>query len=143
MMIFFSTDLLLSCWNKIPEHRPSASEIAEMFSLSPRLISPYLDVPMASVNLDLEMKKNEAPAPKIASDFLSLKLLIPSEHNKHEEQSYSPMTGISLRLKESGSYSEGRRESKRKESETGCSYVDSGYMEFSSQRSDQKTVRHK
>ena len=114
-----------------------------MFSLSPRLISPYLDVPMASVNLDLEMKKDEAPAPKIASDFLSLKLLIPSENNKHKEQSYSPMTGIGLQLKKSGSYSEGKRESKRRESETACSYVDLGYIECSSPRSDQKTVRHK
>ena len=53
------------------------------------------------------------------------------------------MTGIGLQLKKSGSYSEGKRESKRRESETACSYVDSGYMECSSPRSDQKTVRHK
>ncbi|XP_054721355.1 atrial natriuretic peptide receptor 2-like [Uloborus diversus] len=42
-------DLLLQCWERIPESRPQAAEIVEILGTNPELISPSLDVPMASV----------------------------------------------------------------------------------------------
>ncbi len=44
--------LLRSCWHKTPTKRPTASEIVELLSNNPRLISPCIDVPLASVQVE-------------------------------------------------------------------------------------------
>lgn len=44
--------LLRSCWQKTPTKRPTAAEIAELLSNNPRLISPCIDVPLASVQVE-------------------------------------------------------------------------------------------
>ena len=41
-----------SCWNMTATKRPTASEIVELLSNSPRLISPCIDVPLASVQVE-------------------------------------------------------------------------------------------
>jgi len=44
--------LLKSCWHMTATKRPTASEIAELLSNNPRLISPCIDVPLASVQVE-------------------------------------------------------------------------------------------
>ena len=51
-MILFRETLLRSCWQKTPTKRPTASEIVELLSNNPRLISPCIDVPLASVQVE-------------------------------------------------------------------------------------------
>ncbi len=41
-----------SCWHTAPTKRPTAAEIVELLSNNPRLISPCIDVPMASVQVE-------------------------------------------------------------------------------------------
>lgn len=51
-MLSFSREILLkSCWNTTPTKRPTASEIVELLTNSPRLVSPCIDVPLASVQV--------------------------------------------------------------------------------------------
>merc|ERR1712077_189313 len=49
---FFSETLLRSCWSMTPTKRPTAGEIGELLSNNPRLISPCIDVPLASVQVE-------------------------------------------------------------------------------------------
>ena len=44
--------LLRTCWSPTPTKRPSASEIVELLYNNPRLISPCIDVPLASVQIE-------------------------------------------------------------------------------------------
>ena len=44
--------MLRSCWSPTPTKRPSASEIVELLTNNPRLISPCIDVPLASVQIE-------------------------------------------------------------------------------------------
>ena len=43
--------LLRSCWSQSPTKRPSAAEVAELLYNNPRLVSPCIDVPLASVQV--------------------------------------------------------------------------------------------
>ncbi|XP_076336163.1 uncharacterized protein LOC143239183 [Tachypleus tridentatus] len=45
-------NLLHSCWSKLPQNRPGASEIVEILAQQPELISPCLDLPVASVEVE-------------------------------------------------------------------------------------------
>ena len=49
--------LLTSCWNRSPTKRPTAAEIAELLYNNPRLVSPCIDVPLASVQVILMLIK--------------------------------------------------------------------------------------
>ena len=49
--LFVRTSLLETCWSQIPTKRPSAAEVVELLSCHPRLLSPCIDVPMASVQV--------------------------------------------------------------------------------------------
>ena len=44
--------MLRTCWSPTPTKRPSASEIVELLTNNPRLISPCIDVPLASVQIE-------------------------------------------------------------------------------------------
>ena len=44
--------LLQSCWNQIPTKRPTAAEVAELLSNNPQLVTPCVDVPLASVQME-------------------------------------------------------------------------------------------
>ena len=46
------TSLLQSCLDIAPTERPSASEIVEVLGNNPRLVSPCIDVPLASVQIE-------------------------------------------------------------------------------------------
>ena len=49
---FINIYFFQSCWNMTATKRPTASEIVELLSNSPRLISPCIDVPLASVQVE-------------------------------------------------------------------------------------------
>ena len=51
-IVLFSETLLKSCWSMTPTKRPTASEIVELLSNNTRLISPCIDVPLASVQVE-------------------------------------------------------------------------------------------
>merc|ERR1719510_2180567 len=59
-------NLLKSCWNMTATKRPSASEIVELLYNNPRLISPCIDVPLASVQIErkdsLELIPKKSPS---------------------------------------------------------------------------------
>lgn len=44
--------LIRSCWNFDHKRRPQVSEIVEFLASNPRIISPCVDVPLASVQMD-------------------------------------------------------------------------------------------
>ena len=44
--------LLKNCWSYNSLKRPSAAEIVELLSNNPRLVSPSIDVPLASVQIE-------------------------------------------------------------------------------------------
>lgn len=44
--------LLMSCWSKCPQDRPTFNEMAETLTMWPRLITPCLEVPSAAVQLN-------------------------------------------------------------------------------------------
>lgn len=44
--------LIQSCWNFDHKRRPQVSEIVEFLASNPRIISPCVDVPLASVQMD-------------------------------------------------------------------------------------------
>ena len=48
----YRSSLLHRCWTHRPTGRPSASEIMKLLSLHPRLVSPCIDVPLASVQME-------------------------------------------------------------------------------------------
>lgn len=67
--------LLKSCWYKDREVRPKASEIVEFIANNPRLISPCLDVPLSSIQIDdtaqMDIISDTSPIPKCPSGSLS------------------------------------------------------------------------
>lgn len=52
MRTHYREAILKSCWNKDKDVRPKASEIVEFIANNPRLISPCLDVPLSSIQID-------------------------------------------------------------------------------------------
>jgi len=53
--------LLKACWTLEPTKRPQSSEIVEFLANNPRLISPNLDIPLASVQLEQSELEIEIP----------------------------------------------------------------------------------
>merc|ERR1711892_44984 len=45
-------ELLRACWSHTPSKRPTAVEIVELLYNNPRLVSPCIDVPLASVQME-------------------------------------------------------------------------------------------
>ena len=41
-----------ACWSHSPAKRPTAVEIVELLNSNPRLVSPCIDVPLASVQIE-------------------------------------------------------------------------------------------
>ena len=95
--ICFRSEMLKKCWRKDPSKRPTASEILEVFTYSPRLVCPSIDVPMASVQIERSLSFEVVSKPtRKPSDLLNLKLLISSDHRNSDDESYSPMTGLTM-----------------------------------------------
>ena len=49
---YFRSTLLQSCWSFSSSRRPTAAEIVELLFNCPRLVSPSIDVPLASVQIE-------------------------------------------------------------------------------------------
>ena len=71
---------------------------------------------MASVNLEMDISRDTGTKPKIAADFLSLKLQLSSEFRGPEEEGYSPMTRLPRPLH--GDVSQQRLSSQGEEEDT-------------------------
>ena len=56
--------MLNSCWSRTPTKRPTAAEIAELLYNNPRLVSPCIDVPLASVQIERTDSLEMIPTPK-------------------------------------------------------------------------------
>jgi hypothetical protein len=68
VVFFFSESregLIRSCWNFDHKRRPHVSEIVEFLANNPRLISPCLDVPLASVQMDDDTGQLQMQLPNI------------------------------------------------------------------------------
>lgn len=97
--------LMKACWNSQYKKRPTASEIAEFVGNYPRLITPCLDVPLASV----QMAETESDELELLPGFRKLCNLTPptmngliksSEMNNFDETTTTTSTlpnGITLR----------------------------------------------
>lgn len=91
--------LMKACWNISYKKRPTASEIAEFISNYPRLITPCLDVPLASV----QMAETESDELELLPGFRKRELptlngLIKSTEMNNFDQTTSTLpNGITLR----------------------------------------------
>jgi hypothetical protein len=86
----------------VPTKRPSAGEIVELLLKNPRVVSPCIDVPLASVQIErtdsLEMlpkprKKPEETVKKVAGLKPRPKQLSPEDQG-YGSGAYSPMGGL-------------------------------------------------
>ena len=65
-------NLLKSCWSMTATKRPTASEIAELLSNNPRLISPCIDVPLACVKVERTDSLELIPSVRLETvDYMS------------------------------------------------------------------------
>ena len=104
-------NLLKSCWNMTATKRPTASEIVELLANNPRLISPCIDVPLASVQVErtdsLELipsvRKPSGSVSQTNRPVLALRKSrqgpgpeVVNENSKGSTMSgpYSPMSGV-------------------------------------------------
>lgn len=105
-------NLLKSCWHMTATKRPTASELVELLSNNPRLISPCIDVPLASVQVERTDSLELIPSVRKPSGSVSLtnRPVLTYKRSQHGHDSgvltandnsfgsnvsgpYSPMTG--------------------------------------------------
>lgn len=101
-LIFSREGLLKSCWQQESRQRPQASEIVEFLANNPRLISPCLDIPLSSVQMEdtgqLEMHLPQQFR-KCSSSFSFKNLSVPNGISNSP-----PLPVRKLSIPESGSY---------------------------------------
>merc|ERR1719347_166916 len=66
--------LLKTCWHQSPSKRPTAVEILDLFCKNPRLVSPCIDVPLASVQIERTDSLEMIPKSRKPSDIPTQKL---------------------------------------------------------------------
>ena len=85
--------MLRTCWSHTPTKRPTAGEIVELFYNNPRLVSPSIDVPLASIQV--ERSDSLELLPRIKHQQTGMKLnLKNSEESLIEERSELPLQGV-------------------------------------------------
>ena len=90
-----------SCWSHAPSKRPTAGEIVEILNSNPRLVSPCIDVPLASVQIERADEADLGPRHGKPASLQSQKSklhLIPSDVRERSpldtnNSAYSPMRG--------------------------------------------------
>jgi len=70
----FREGLIRSCWNFDHKRRPQLSEIVEFLANNPRLISPCLDMPLASVQMDDDTGQLQMKLPNLTFRKCSLSM---------------------------------------------------------------------
>ena len=84
--------MLRTCWSHTPTKRPTAGEIVELFYNNPRIVSPSIDVPLASIQV--ERSDSIEMFPKIKNNQTGLKInLKNSQESLMEGISDNPMQG--------------------------------------------------
>merc|ERR1719431_1646182 len=79
-------ELLRACWSHSPAKRPTAVEIVELLNSNPRLVSPCIDVPLASVQIERADEADLGPrhGKQASLQYQKSKLqLIPSDVREH------------------------------------------------------------
>jgi hypothetical protein len=84
--------LIRTCWSHTPTKLPTAGEIVELLNNNPRLVSPCIDVPLASVQIERMDSEELIRKARPNLSVTTLKVSSPSNvgHNRDE---YSPMHG--------------------------------------------------
>lgn len=84
-VLFYREALLRSCWYKDSETRPKASEIVEFIANNPRLLSPCLDVPLATILMEdsdqMDISGMDAASFRKCSSSISFKNSLPNGLN--------------------------------------------------------------
>jgi len=76
--------LLKSCWSRTATKRPTAAEIVELLYNNPRLVSPCIDVPLASVQMERTDSLELIPGTKKSPVHTTI---IPTNHSSEEKYS--------------------------------------------------------
>ena len=106
---------------------------------------------MASVNLELDISSEAGTKPKIATDFLNLKLQISSDYRVPEEEGYSPMATLQMATLQMPPLHDGIVQPGYNNSLVGTEderntdlvsgFVESGYMTCNAGQSREETVQ--
>jgi len=135
-------DLLRSCWSHTPSKRPTAGEIVELLNSNPRLVSPCIDVPLASVQIERADEADLGPRhgkpPSLQSQTSKLQLIPADVRERSQDTAYSPMKGTRVFTEEElsdvqggiGDPLIGDNQSYTSEDMSPCvgSYVQAGYI---------------
>lgn len=76
--------MLKSCWSRTATKRPTAAEIVELLYNNPRLVSPCIDVPLASVQMERTDSLELIPGTKKSPVHTTI---IPTNHSSEEKYS--------------------------------------------------------
>ena len=90
-----------ACWSHTSSKRPTAGEIVELLNSNPRLVSPCIDVPLASVqieradDIDLGIKHTKPSVLKTQKSRIQLTVYNGKDRSPTDDGSdaYSPMKG--------------------------------------------------
>merc|ERR1719206_1043587 len=87
-------DLLRSCWSHTPSKRPTAGEIVELLNSNPRLVSPCIDVPLASVQIERADEADLGPRhvkpPSLQSQTSKLQLIPADVRERSQDTATHP-----------------------------------------------------
>ena len=101
---------------------------------------------MASVNLEMDLSSEAGTKPKIATDFLNLKLQISSDYRVPEEEGYSQMATLQMPPLHDGIVQPGYNNSlvgteDERNTDLVTGFVESGYMPCNAGQSREDTVQ--
>ena len=90
-----------ACWSHTSSKRPTAGEIVELLSSNPRLVSPCIDVPLASVQIeradDIDLGTKHAKPSVLTSQKSRIQLIVSNVKDRSPpddgSSAYSPMKG--------------------------------------------------
>ena len=90
-----------ACWSHTPTKRPTAGEIVELLQSNPRLVSPSIDVPLASVQIeradDIDLGTKHAKPSILTTQKSRIQLTLSNVKDMSPpadgSSAYSPMKG--------------------------------------------------
>ena len=90
-----------ACWSHTSSKRPTAGEIVELLNSNPRLVSPCIDVPLASVQIeradDIDLGTKHTRPSILATQKSRIQLTVSKVKDRSppedDSSSYSPMKG--------------------------------------------------
>ena len=94
----FRHELLRACWSHTSSKRPTAGEIVELLNSNPRLVSPCIDVPLASVQIeradDIDLGTRHGKPSVLTTQKSRIQLIVKDRSPTDDDNNaYSPMKG--------------------------------------------------